>query len=71
MKLWNLIRFRQGVQSKPSFAKTFIVDIYIDHPNVVGHVNHFKLTIDANSKQHALSRIHKEVKIKTGRPKEL
>lgn len=61
--MFNFFRkaFSWGVKDKKKYPHMFRVTVYIDHPQVIGHIVGVDIDIDANDRHHAQQRLNKEL----------
>ena len=52
---------------KKIYPHSYLVTVYVDHPQVIGHVNRFQIAIDARSAEHARDRLNSELTFFIGR----
>lgn len=70
--MWNWIadtfkktiaHIRETQKAAKSFKHVYCVTVNVDHPRIIGHVVRFRVSIEANSKQHARKLCLQELKI--------
>lgn len=65
--LFNWIRNKFiRLRANRGYANTYKVAIYIEHPDLPGHIHKQELTIDANNRAHARFRIAREIRMRIG-----
>lgn len=65
--LFNWIRNKFiRLRANKGYARLYKVAIYLEHPDLPGHIHKQVLTIDANNRHHARFRIAREIRMRIG-----
>lgn len=65
-QLWSWLRSKFSRNKKAGFPNTYLVPVYIEHPELPDHIIKQQVSISGHSRAHARVRLKRELRLRIG-----